>query len=408
MKESNSDYTRRKFLSTAASGLAAAGLTAIPGGTAIAQEVKKTGEKSAKKIIYRELGRTKIKLPIVNMGVMNANNPGLIQASYEIGVRHFDTAANYQYGANEQQVGSVLKKMGVRDKAVIGTKIYTSAQRSEMTAEQAKKKFIELTDGSLTRLKTDYVDIMYIHSVNDAKTVSNPVIMEALAHIKEKKKARFIGVSTHSNMPEVINEAVRVGIYDVILTSINFTMADDTILLKAIKNAADKGIGIIAMKTQAGGSRWPDPESRRNYSNSVISTAALKWVMRNESITTSIPGYNNFEHMNEDFSVSFDLEYTPEEKKFLSDNKVKLSIGFCRQCKKCLASCPNDVDIPTLMRTHMYAAQYSNFYLARETLNEIEKQRSIRVCTSCDECTAQCINTINIGRRISELILMYA
>jgi len=407
MKATDSDYTRRKFITTAASGLAVAGLTALPGGGVIAQQAQKAENTQDKKIIYRTLGKTGIKLPIVSMGVMNAGNPSLIQASYDAGIRHFDTAAVYQYGANEQQVGNVIKKMGVRDKVIIGTKIYTPDQRSDLSAAGLKKKLMTLTEGSLTRLKTDYIDILYLHSISSADEVNNPAVIEACNYLKESGKVSFIGLSTHSHMAEVINEAVKVGIYDVILTAINFTMADDTTLLNAIKNASDKGIGIIAMKTMAGGSQWPDPESRQNYSSSVIATAALKWVMRNKNIATAIPGYTNLDHMDEDFSVAYNLDYSPEEKKFLGDNKVKLSIGFCRQCGKCMAVCPNGVDIPTLMRTYMYAAQYSNYHLACETLNEIPRHKSIEKCLSCSTCSVRCANTVNIAQRIDALKMMY-
>ncbi|MCK4236782.1 MAG: 4Fe-4S dicluster domain-containing protein, partial [Candidatus Krumholzibacteria bacterium] len=62
-----------------------------------------------------------------------------------------------------------------------------------------------------------------------------------------------------------------------------------------------------------------------------------------------------------DFSVASNLEYTSEEKKLLSDQRVKLGMGFCRQCRVCMSTCPRGVEIPSLMRTHMYAVQYSNF-----------------------------------------------
>jgi len=75
------------------------------------------------KPIYRALGRTGISLPIVSMGVMNADVPGLIPRSYELGIRHFDTAAFYQQGRNEEMVGRMIKEMGVRDKVIISTKV---------------------------------------------------------------------------------------------------------------------------------------------------------------------------------------------------------------------------------------------------------------------------------------------
>lgn len=407
MGVNNSNFNRRKFLTASISSVVTVGLAGISPKITLAQDFSKATENSQDEIIYRQLGKTNINMPIVGMGVMNANNPEIVRASYEIGIRHFDTAANYQFGRNEQMVGKVISHMGVRDNVIIGTKILVPQQRQGLNPAEIKDKAIILLEGSLKRLKTDYIDILCVHDVNNPEEISNPALTEAMNLLKQQGKVRAIGISTHSNMAEVINEVARTGNYDVVLTAINFTMADDESLLGAIKNAASKGIGIIAMKTQAGGARWPNPESRRNYSSSTITKAALKWVLRNENITTSIPGFVNYEHMKEDFSVAFNLKFTPDEKKLLSDNNVKLSMGFCRQCRQCLTSCPNSIDIPTLMRIHMYAAQYGDFYLARATLDEIPKGKGLEVCKSCHVCTARCLNTVDIPRRIDELKMMY-
>ena len=305
-------------------------------------------------------------------------------------------------------VGQVIGRLGVRDNVIIATKVHTSDQRRGLKPEESKDKLIASTEASLRRLKTDYVDILYLHDVDNRETVADKAIIEAMMILKEQKKVRFVGVSTHSQMADVINAVVKGGFYDVVLTAINFTMADDATLLKAIANAASNGVGIIAMKTMAGGGRWPNPETRREYDSTTIATASLKWVLRNKNITSSIPGYTNYEHMEQDFSVAYDLEYTPREKKFLSDNNIKLSLGFCRQCRRCLASCPAGVDIPTLMRVHMYAAQYGNLYHARSTFDHIDDRRSLKVCASCRECTAQCVNSVNIRGNIDELKSMYA
>ena len=408
MSNESSDITRRKFLTAASAGIVSAGLAGMIPAAAIGQVTEKKEAGSKKEIIQRTLGRTGLKMPIVSMGVMNANNPEVVQASYEIGIRHFDTAAYYQYGNNEQMVGNVIGKLKVRDKVIIATKIQTQGQRHGLGPEESKKKLIEACEASLQRLKMDYVDILYLHDVSEVEDMSNPGIVEGMKVLREQGKTRFAGVSTHSNMAGVINEAARLGYWDVVLTAINFTMADDGALLTAVRNAADKGIGLVAMKSLAGGGRWPNPESRQNYGSSTITKAALKWVLNNENIATCIPGYTNFEHMSEDFSVASDLEYTPEEKKFLEDNQVKLGFGFCRQCRGCLASCPNDVDIPKLMRTHMYAAQYGNFHQARVTLDEIPKKSGLAACADCRSCTAGCVNTVDIARRIGELKLIFA
>ena len=117
-------------------------------------------EKLKGDIIYRTLGSTGIKLPIVNMGVMNAFNPELVKKSYEIGVRHFDTAAYYQRGLNEKMVGKVIKELNVRDKVVIATKVYIPPEQRKISSNQAKDFFLKTAEESLKRLQTDYIDIL--------------------------------------------------------------------------------------------------------------------------------------------------------------------------------------------------------------------------------------------------------
>ncbi len=372
MSDKESSLSRRKFLRSSVSLAIAGGIAGLSPQLAMAQsEQKKAEGESEKQAIYRTLGRTGLKMPVVSMGVGAANNPSLVQAAYERGIRFFDTAANYMYGRNEQMVGNVLDKMGVRDKAMIGTKILVRPQRENVSAADLKKRTMQLTDASLKRLKSDYVEVMYVHELNSAEEVNNPALTEAMQSLKDFGKVKYIGITTHSNMAEVINETVKVGSYDVILTSFNFTFADDQAMMDAVRKAHKAGIGMVAMKTQAGGANWPNPESRRNFSSATLNKAALKWVLNNPEITTAIPGMASYDHLEEDFPVAYDLAYDDDEKKLLSDNQIILGMEFCRQCRKCLASCPNNVEIPALMRTHMYARQYSDFYLARHTLDQI-------------------------------------
>jgi predicted aldo/keto reductase-like oxidoreductase len=140
----------------------------------------------------------------------------------------------------------------------------------------------------------------------------------------------------------------------------------------------------------------------------VIHSALLKWVLGHDSVTSVIPGIANHEQLRANMTVASNLDLSAEEESFLTDNEAMLGLGFCRQCRKCLASCPRGVDIPTLMRTHMYAAQYGDFKKARDTLDGIAKNDGFANCTSCETCTARCANTVDIDRRISELKLMYA
>jgi predicted aldo/keto reductase-like oxidoreductase len=406
MAESNSGFSRRKFMATSLGCLASAGLTGLAPGLARGQE-EAAGDTTGADIVYRTLGRTGIKVPVVSMGGGACNDPALVQACFEIGMRGFDTASAYAFGRNEQMIGSALHKMGVRDQAVIITKQHSPGQRNGLADEEHEAVMRRTLEGSLRRLKTDYVDALLLHDVRDAATVNNQAIQEALVKFRKEGKVRAIGVATHASMSDVINALVAAEVYDVVLTSFNVTMANDTDLLGAIANAGKNNVGVIAMKTQAGGGRFPNPETLQNFSAEVINSTALKWVVNNENVATTIPGIGNYDHMRANFAVASNITYTDEEAKFLDDNAITLGMGFCRQCSQCLASCPDEVDIPDLMRTHMYAAQYGDFRKARRTIDAIPAKRGLQACVNCDTCTAQCANSVDIPTKIDELKLMY-
>jgi uncharacterized protein len=403
-------WNRRDFLARVMSSLAASPLLGRPdflfGEPWPIAPGARTVEGTAKPIC-RTLGKTGICLPIVSMGVMNADVPGLIPRSYEVGIRHFDTAAVYQQGRNDEMVGRMIKEMGVRDKVIISTKVLPpgrnrgrdQAQVQTYSAAEVKANFNEVFEGSLKRLQMDYVDILYNHSADSEEAVNSEGTLEAMTALRKEGKARFLGVSSHK--PEMaLKEAMKLRVYDVVLITINYTMASDQGLLSTIDEAAKKGIGLIAMKTQAGGPVRPDPKLGKPLTPA-SQTALLKWVLHHDAITTAIPGYTTYEQLEQNFSVASNLGYTAEEREFLSDETIVANAQFCAQCGKCLADCPAGVDIPRLMRSHMYAVQYSSYALAAETAEACGK--GLAACAGCETCRAVCRNTVNIAKKIEHL-----
>ncbi len=393
MPSDTADKDRRKFLSKTSFALASAGIVGLPTHWISRQQAPAVPAKG-QAALQRALGRTGMKVPIVSMGVMNANNPEIIKQAYEAGVRLFDTALGYQQGRNEKMIGDVLSQLGVRDKVLIQTKI----PFPRVPAGSVKEKFLGDFAGCLERLQTKYVDVLMIHQPS-VEQMNNPEIVAALKEAKQQKTARFIGVSQHQGQPGILNSAAETGIYDVILVGFNFTNAGDADFLTAIKNAAAKGVGIVAMKTQTGG--------RAKNLGPLNQTAMLKWVLQHPEIATAIPGYTNFDQLKESFAVASGLDFTAEEKAWLTDKNVKLALDFCKQCGSCLATCPQGVDVPTLMRTHMYAACYANFEQARATLEEIPAYAGLKNCSDCSQCSARCVNNVRIGERIADLKTTY-
>src|ERR1017187_207238 len=358
-----------------------------------------TLETAASPILQRTLGKTGLSLPVVSMGVMNADVPGLLRRAYELGIRYFDTAAGYQNGRNEEMVGRVIKEMGVRDKVVIATK--QPSRNHSQSAAEAKVRCIEGVEASLRRLQMDHVDILYDHAVDSVEDAQAEGPLEALQSLKKDGKTRFIGLSTHKTV-DVLSEAIRLNLFDVWLVMLNYMMAHDAVILSPIERAAKSGIGIVAMKTQAGGTVKPDAKLPKELP-AASQTALLKWALNHEFITTAIPGFSTYEHLEQDFSVAQNLAYTHEEERFLADKAFAANAEFCQQCGECRDDCPKQVDIPVLMRSHMYAVQYRNIGMAREMLASAAPGRGLDACGACESCLVTCRNTVQIGRKIAQL-----
>lgn len=396
--------SRRKFISSTLAGI---GATSLAGVGRLSGAHRAKSDPAGGEIITRALGKTGLRVPVVNFGVMNADNPALVRGAYELGMRLYDTAAHYQRGRNEEMVGSVIRDLGVRDKVVIATKVFLPHPQRGIPESQVRDYYLKTVEDSLRRLGTDHVDILHSHNVDNVEYLNHPGILEALRLLKKQGKTRFIGFSTHKGMTVCLNDAARSGIYDVVLTTYNYSCHDDEDLRQALEKAAGAGIGIIAMKTQCHTGWYQEALPLRLqefYRPPLVHPALLKWVLRHEFITCAVPGVTTFAQMDENFVCARSLDLMPEEKKFLEDRGVKLAMAtVCRRCGTCVASCPRGVDIPELLRAQMYAFNYGNPLQARDTLEAIAAARGIKACGDCDTCVAVCANRVNIGRRIARL-----
>ncbi len=394
MKNGN-PLNRRNFLKT---GLLTAAGTVIASKTGIAASANlKHTDNSEAKTIYRTLGKTGIKLPIVSMGVMRADNPALVKAALEKGILHLDTAHGYQQGKNETMLGELLINYP-RDSYYISTKIPPDGiddKTGKFSGKFDEKSFMEKLDTSLARLKTDHVDFLYLHGLSTREAIMHKPVIKTLKKIKKQGKARFVGISTHGNMHEVLNAAADSKFYDIVLTAYNFQQHDSDEMHAALEKAAKAGVGIIAMKTMAGG--FFDKERTKP----VNTRAALKWALNNKNITTAIPGFTNFDQLNESFSVMEDLSLTDQELRDLKIDDTSASL-YCPGCDECIPSCKKGLHVPNLMRAYMYAYGYRESAKAREVVLTA-KLDNTSPCNDCDECTIHCPRGFNVAERINDV-----
>ena len=121
-------------------------------------------------------------------------------------------------------------------------------------------------------------------------------ILKALEKVKKEGKARFVGITTHMNEPEVIHAAVDSKVYDVILTSYNFQQKHYAEVRNAIARAAQAGIGIVGMKAIRGGNRQT-PTVKNSACGPQMGPSGSKR-------HTIVPGFTTFDEMNVDLAVA--------------------------------------------------------------------------------------------------------
>jgi aryl-alcohol dehydrogenase-like predicted oxidoreductase len=327
---------------------------------------------------YRTLGRTGLKVTVVSMGVMNCSDPAVLHRAFDLGINFYDTADCYMHGRNEEMVGKVFK--GRREKVYIQTKVH----------DNDEKKMRASVERSLRRLQTDYLDVLLWHGLHSPEEVSDPKLFEFMEKMKKEGKARFTGFSAHSNMASVLEEAAKLNFHDVALVSYNFTHSKK--LKEAVALAAKSGIGIVAMKTQAGGYKKERMGSLSPHQ------AALKYILRDQNVSMAVPGVTTIEQIEECAAV-MGAPLSMNDLKELREYQAFLKGRICTMCGGCTGECPYGVPHHDLLRLVMYHDGYQNDSLLRESLQIITRQ-DIQRCSECSSCSVICRRGLDMKAQI--------
>ena len=279
-KGNEAGMDRRKFLAV---GLAGA-TSALIGTSTLAEAAVRYAATEPfvfPKPVHRTLGRTGLKITVVSCGAMLTPEFEVLRIAIDHGINYVDTARKYMDGRNEEIVGEALK--GRRDKVFVATKtLPTSRSREDIVRD---------VETSLKTLGTDHIDVIQLHNLTDKQRIFIPETREALVKLREQGKVRFFGVTTHKNQPEVLNALVddKDRFFDTALVAYNFESSRE--IGEAIARAAKAGIGVIAMKTQAGGYKTQAMGGVSPHQ------AALKWALQDRNVTAAIPSMQNLAHL---------------------------------------------------------------------------------------------------------------
>src|SRR5947209_5208414 len=161
---------------------------------------------------YRELGRTGIRVSAIGFGgwaiggaaeasgaplgwgrTSDDESLSAIRRARELGVTFFDTADSYGFGRSESLLGIVLSRH--RQDVVIATKVgVVRTSSGELRKDFSKQHIFHAVDGSLKRLRSDYIDVYQLHNPT-LDHLHRGEIQEAMEQLQDAGKIRFWGVS---------------------------------------------------------------------------------------------------------------------------------------------------------------------------------------------------------------------
>jgi len=387
--------TRRQFLKGISVTCASSGLLVNPfaTGVAVGKDKPREDEKRLPDMEHRTLGRTGLKVSALGHGVMRLTDRSVLFEALEKGINYFDTAHVYQNGNNEEMLGGVLKDYG-RDKAFIATKIPPYHRGMVIKQLQDTATMEAMLEKSLQRLRTDYVDVLFLHNIDDPGWPANEEMMKFLEKQKKAGKTRFVGISFHvegDRYVDIVNQALGTDLYDVFLATYNFKSPPEH--HAALRLARIKQVGIVAMKTQAGG-----------YDKGVTGglnphQAALKWVLDQDFVDCAIPGMVNREQLEQNVAA-VGKKSCWHDRKVLHAYYAAIKDRYCVRCGSCSSSCSRDIDIPSIHRSLMYWEGYGDLEFARATYRELSAKNNAKTCIRCSKPTCRCVNGIKIDERM--------
>ena len=194
-------------------------------------------------MIYRNFGNTNLKVSALGFGageigdyaVSEKDSEKILNTVLDLGINLIDTARGYF--ASEERIGRYISHR--RDEFILSTKVGYSI---EGYADWSYDIILAGVDKALELMKTDYIDIVHLHSC-DLNTLQRGEVIEALHKTIEQGKVKIVAYSGEN---EELKFAVDSNSFGSIQTSVN--ICDQIDLDGSIKQAKEKGMGVIAKR----------------------------------------------------------------------------------------------------------------------------------------------------------------
>jgi aryl-alcohol dehydrogenase-like predicted oxidoreductase len=218
---------------------------------------------------YKSLGNTGLKVSELCLGTMTFGGQGmwtaigtlpqkevneLVKRSIDAGSNFIDTANVYSFGLSEQMTGQAIRDLGLkRDDLVIATKVRGAMGDGPNQSGLSRKHILQQANESLTRLKTDYIDLYQIHGF-DAETPMEETL-KALDSLVQCGKVRYIGCSNLAawQIMKVLGISAKEHLSKFVSLQAYYTIAGRDLEREIVPLLHDQKLGLMVWSPLAGG-----------------------------------------------------------------------------------------------------------------------------------------------------------
>lgn len=313
---------------------------------------------------FRTLGRSGLVVSPLTLGTMTFGTPGwgspddvsesIFNAYVDAGGNFIDTADVYSGGRSEELVGQYIANRSLRDRVVLATKFgFSAAKGNPHAGGNGRKNIYRALDGSLRRLKTDYVDMYWLHAW-DAVTPAEEVL-QTLGDLVRAGKIRYFGFS---DMPAwfTVKAATLATVHAIpgpIAMQLEYSLVERTIEREYVPVARECGLGITPWSPLAAGflagkygrtgagvtgegrlsgpnpfgdtkftdQNWRVLDTLRTVAgqlNRPLAQVALAWASAQPGITSPIVGASKVGQLHDNIA-SLDIRFTAQQLQLLND-----------------------------------------------------------------------------------------
>ncbi len=361
---------------------------------------------------YRKLGNTGLSVSEIGMGCEGfVDNEGkfikvLLDTAHDNGLNYFDL---YQPNPEtHKKIGETLK--GRRRDFIIQSHVCSVWENNQYLRTRDINKVRPAFEKQLRNLGTDYLDVGMIHYVDDMKDweiVKSGPIMAYVQALKQKGTIKAVGISNHN--PIVGLAAVRSGLIDVLMFSINpcydlqppsenveDIWADESYSSQLVNmnplreqlyaECQASGVGITVMKAFGGGDLLDATLSPAG--KALTPAQCINYCLTRPAVSTVLVGAHTVEQL----KTSLAYENATEKERdyataFASFPKISWE-GHCMYCGHC-APCPKGIDVANVTKfLNLCRAQKMVPETVREHYAVLKHHAS--ECIACGACEKRC------------------